>query len=95
MATTTPAAVHNSQRIVTLLAVEIRAEMMRQGHTLASAAEHLCIAPQAVGRKLNGHRGLSLSDLVDIADWLGVSAAELMARAEAAAKRPTSKRRAA
>jgi hypothetical protein len=84
----------NPARVVSSLVTEIRVEMVRRDLTIASAAAHFCVTPQTVGRKLNGHRTLTIEDVIGFADWLGLPASELLARAEAvtATKRPTSKR---
>ena len=74
------------------VATEIRAEMVRHGETITSAAERFGVAPSGISRKLSGAYALTLADLLGFADWLGIAAADLLARAEAqaiaATKRP-------
>lgn len=70
------------------LYTEIRAEMVRRGETVASAAAHFCLDRTNINRKLSGRAIFSVADLLGFADWLDVPAADLLARAEVAAKRP-------
>lgn len=64
---------------------EIRAEMARQGLTRQSLAVASDMSVWALGRALSGSRDFGFSEVVDVAAALGVSPAELIARAENAA----------
>lgn len=65
------------------VAAEIRAEAARQGVTFLALAEGSGMSIKTCSRKLRGHSGITTTDLWRLAHVLGVSASELVARAEA------------
>lgn len=66
------------------VAAEVRAEMARQRRTQTELAEHLDMSQQAVSRRMTGELAWDVDEITDIADWLGVPLAALMAEAGAA-----------
>ena len=69
--------------VVDQLATEIRVEMTRLRRTTVAAGTHFGVTASTIRRKLTGDTALSVADLIGFADWLGVPAADLLARAEA------------
>jgi transcriptional regulator with XRE-family HTH domain len=65
-------------------AAEIRAEMARQRKTQADLAEVLGLSQMAVSRRLNAEVDTSLDEIADIAEWLGVTFAQMVTPAGAA-----------
>lgn len=66
------------------LTAEIRAEMARQNIRNPTLATLSGINRTEIWRKVNNHRLLDSAEMKQIADGLGISLAELTARAEAA-----------
>jgi len=66
------------------VASEVRAEMGRQRKTQADLAAVLKIYPATAARRLDGSVPFDVVELATVARWLGVTASELMARAERA-----------
>lgn len=67
------------------IADEVRAEMGRQRKSQADLARALGMHASTVSRRLDGSSAFDISELVTLAEWLGVSASTLLARAEARA----------
>lgn len=61
------------------IAGEIRAVMARQKITAAALSGKVDIAPATISRKLNAKSGFTVDELLDVADALGVDAADLLA----------------
>ena len=55
----------------------IQSQLLLRGITQQGLANKLGVSQAAVSRRLNGHSNFSASDLATIANWLGVSVAEL------------------
>lgn len=66
------------------VASEVRAEMGRQRKTQADLAAVLKIYPATAARRLDGSVPFDVVQLATVARWLGVTASEIMARAERA-----------
>ena len=66
-----------------LVATEVRAEMARQGRKRSEFARVIGVSAVTASRALWGHRALGLGELEHVAQWLGVEAGSLIARAEA------------
>lgn len=60
----------------------IRAEMAWQKRTGTALAEHLKMAQPTVSKRLNGETPFDLAEFEKVALWLGLSPADLMARAD-------------
>jgi transcriptional regulator with XRE-family HTH domain len=60
----------------------IRAEMAWQKRTGVALAEHLTMAQPTISKRLNGETPFDLAEFEKVADWLGITPAELLARAE-------------
>ena len=61
-----------------LVAAEVRAEMARQRRTQAELAEHLNVSQAAVSRRLVGLVPFDVSELDEVAAFLGVPLADLL-----------------
>lgn len=59
----------------------IRAEMARRQVTQQDIADHLKLSPAAISARMSGQTKISVEELVDIARYLGVQPAELLAGA--------------
>ena len=59
-------------------AARIRGLMAEQKKSTAGLAGHLGISRQAAAKKVQGHTGLSVDDLEQIAGWLGVESKDLI-----------------
>lgn len=64
------------------LAGEVRAEVARQQIQKSAIAARLGIVPSTLSRKLSGDQPLHTEELEIVATILGLSASELLARAE-------------
>ncbi|MDQ1215707.1 helix-turn-helix domain-containing protein [Microbacterium arborescens] len=64
------------------LAAEVRAEMARQRRTAGQLAQVLSLTQATVGRRLNGLVPFNITELAATAEWLGLSATELVERAQ-------------
>ena len=64
---------------------EIWREMRRQGITITTLSAEVGVARQTLGRKLRGAAVIDMAELEVIAATLGISATELVRRAEVAA----------
>jgi transcriptional regulator with XRE-family HTH domain len=71
-----------AKRVLDQIFTEIRVEMTRNSETFTTAGRHFGVTPSSVSRKLSGDRALTVADLIGFADWLGVSATDLLSRAE-------------
>lgn len=60
----------------------IRAEMAWQKKTGVALAKYLDVAQPTASRRLNGETPFDLVEFEKVADWLGLTPAELLARAE-------------
>jgi transcriptional regulator with XRE-family HTH domain len=67
------------------VAAELRAEMARQRKTGVGLASLLKCSQQSASRRLNGEVPIDFDELAKIADWLGISAPDLIARAQGSA----------
>ena len=67
------------------IALEVRAEMARQGMTQESLAARIGWDQRRVSRRLTGEVALNVTELECIADALGVPAAQFLAAPAAAA----------
>ena len=63
------------------IAAEVRAEMGRQNKNRSDLAEALGVTVATAGRKFSGETEYGLTELVQVASWLGVSAAQIWAAA--------------
>lgn len=63
------------------IAGEVRAHMARQKVTATKLGELTGIAAATLSRKLNGHNGFTLDELLAIGDALDVDVSELLAAA--------------
>jgi hypothetical protein len=68
-----------------LIAAEVRAEMARQKYGPTRLASEACISRPRLHRRLSGAVPFNTDELVIIARVLGVTASDLIARAEARA----------
>ncbi|MCI6584058.1 MAG: helix-turn-helix domain-containing protein [Mobiluncus sp.] len=66
----------------TVLAREIKAELVRKGESVSDLANALGIRRATISNKLNGRTPIATDELFAISDQLGLSPAELIARAE-------------
>jgi transcriptional regulator with XRE-family HTH domain len=60
------------------VAGQVRAELARQGHSIADLADCLGVTPHTAGRRLSGRTDFTAVELVQIAGWLGVHPAEFL-----------------
>lgn len=60
------------------VAAELRAEMARQNRTGIELAALLGCSQQSASRRTSGLTGLDLDEAALIADWLGVTVADLI-----------------
>ncbi|MFB6574969.1 helix-turn-helix domain-containing protein [Kocuria palustris] len=68
----------DSEERAALIAGEVRAWLARRQKNQADLASHLGIARSAVTRRMKGERLFSVIELMEIADWLGISLADLL-----------------
>lgn len=71
------------------LAAEMRAEAARNKIPITQLATHIGQSRDITSKKLNGTREMTARDVLKISHALGLSATELVARAEAAALKET------
>lgn len=69
----------------TAIVAEVRAEMARQRRTQVALARHLGLSHVQLGKRLQGRMDFRVSELVEIADWLGVPVTQLIPRQRAGA----------
>lgn len=62
------------------VADEVRAEMARQRKTAGDLANVIGVTQHTAGRRLNGTIPFDVYELSQVAMWLGVTAADLIAR---------------
>lgn len=55
-----------------LAAAELRAEMARQGKQKSELAAVLDVLPHTAGRRYSGEVALNISEIITLADWLGI-----------------------
>jgi DNA-binding Xre family transcriptional regulator len=67
------------------VAGEVRAAMARKRITAAALSAQVDISKAALSRKLNAKACITIDELLDIAEALGVDAGELLTAARAAA----------
>jgi transcriptional regulator with XRE-family HTH domain len=67
------------------VAANVRAELARKHKTRKDLANQLRVGRQAVARRLNGHVAFDVDELHEIAQFLGVSIADLLGEAKASA----------
>lgn len=60
----------------------IRAEMAWQKRTGVDLARHLEMAQPTISKRLNGETAFDLVEFEKVAQWLGITPADLLARAE-------------
>lgn len=66
------------------LAGEVRAEMARQGLTVATVAQGADISPASLSRRLNGSSEFTVAEMFRVAGFLGMTLSDLLRRAESA-----------
>lgn len=64
------------------VAAAVRAELVVQRRTSVSLARHLGISPHTLASRLSGDIPFDLVEVARVAEWLGLSASELVARAD-------------
>ena len=64
------------------LTAEVRAEMARQGISAAKVATATNINPATLSRRLNGTSDFTVGEVSRVAQFLGVTLADLLRRAE-------------
>lgn len=62
---------------VEAVAAEVRAELGRHRKSATELSKVLSISPQTCGRRLSGETPFDVSELVKIADWLGIPMSRL------------------
>lgn len=67
-----------------LIAGEIRAELARRKIQVKTLSEQVGMAREVLSNRVNGHVPFTAAELVKVANAIGVSAVELMGRAERA-----------
>jgi hypothetical protein len=65
------------------IAAEVRAELARQQKAQKDLIEFMGLPQPSVSLRLNGTRSFRAEELVDIADWLGVTVDHLAGRVAA------------
>ena len=60
---------------------EIRAQLVRRGHSAQDLAQVLGLSGAAVSRRLGGHVEWTVGELAEACDFLGMTATELLALA--------------
>lgn len=73
-----------SSEIEALVGEEIRAEAARHRLPLAFLAAKAGVSRQTFSRKINGQMSFRLKEVDGVANYFGLTASELLARAEAA-----------
>ena len=68
----------NGDERTALIASEVRAWLARRHLTQTDLAKHLGIARGAISLRTTGKRDFTVVELMEIADWLGISLAELL-----------------
>lgn len=71
-----------SSEIETLVGAEIRAEAARHRLPLAFLAAKAGVSRQTFSRKINGQMSFRLKEVNGVANYFGLTASELIARAE-------------
>lgn len=66
------------------LTEEIKAELDRQGISQIALAERIGLSRQGLSKKLNNHTDFTYSEVSRVAEALGLTHADLVARTEAA-----------
>lgn len=64
------------------VASEVRAEMARQGITMANMAVATDISRASLSRKLNGTGDFTLAEMIRVSDFLNMTLSDLVRRAE-------------
>ena len=73
-----------SSEIEAFVSAEIRAEAARHRLPLAFLADKAGVSRQTFSRKINGQISFRLREVNGVANYFGLTASELLARAEAA-----------